>query len=88
MSTDRATDAFLYARKIAPGCDHIAIYCKCDTPYWLRESSPSERAREKAMCPPEVLSHDPAQQKANGTIPESAMLDLPWSRDGFDTKHK
>jgi hypothetical protein len=37
-------NAYKDARRIQPGCTHIQGHCKCEAPFWLRESSPEEEA--------------------------------------------
>lgn len=59
--TDRAINAYLYPRKVIPGCDHVRLYCKCDTPYHLREASPDEVRFEARLLPPlpkQELTHE------------------------------
>jgi hypothetical protein len=34
-------NAYAQARQLAPGCQH-QLGCRCDTPYWLRESTVAE----------------------------------------------
>lgn len=43
----RTINAFAHPRKVIPGCDHNRLYCKCDTPYWLRSSTPDESLVER-----------------------------------------
>jgi len=74
--TDRIIDAFLYPRKIVPGCDHNRLWCKCDTPYWLRVSTESELARELKLWPAEKSDGSATQHSAAGDIPGSAVSDL------------
>lgn len=38
-------DAYSRARRVQPGCQHY-LGCKCEAPYWLRDSSPVEQSRE------------------------------------------
>ena len=38
-------DAYTRARRVSPGCQHN-LGCKCEPPYWLRDSTPVEQARE------------------------------------------
>lgn len=52
MSDDAYTKPSVYKS----GCEH-RYACKCDTPYWLRESTPSEKAKEQRIKSPwEVVS--------------------------------
>jgi len=44
----RPMNAYRQPRKIYEGCQH-QLGCKCDPPYWLRESSPQEKKIEKGM---------------------------------------
>lgn len=39
-------DAFRNPQQVRPGCQH-QLGCKCVAPYWLRESTPAEEAREQ-----------------------------------------
>ena len=41
-------DAYRYPQKVSPGCQH-QLGCKCDPPFWLRESTPAEEARAARM---------------------------------------
>ena len=43
-ATERVVDAYRFARRVQPGCQH-QLGCKCDPPYWLREPSAAELAR-------------------------------------------
>lgn len=43
---ERPYDAYRRAYYIEKGCDHHGPYCKCDTPYWLRPSTPAEKLHE------------------------------------------
>lgn len=38
-----ALDAYARARRVQPGCQHNL---GCEAPYWLRDSTPVEQARE------------------------------------------
>jgi hypothetical protein len=62
MTDLRTPNAFLHPRKIVPGCDHNRLYCKCDTPYWLRSSTLDETLLENKFYPPRKLltSESPA----------------------------
>jgi hypothetical protein len=42
----RPYDAYRRGQYTERDCDHHGPYCKCDTPYWLRESLPIEQAHE------------------------------------------
>jgi len=44
----RSINAYRQPRKIQEGCQH-QLGCKCDPPYWLRESSPEEKKIERTM---------------------------------------
>lgn len=46
----REIDAYRYPQKVALGCQH-QLGCKCDPPYWLRDSTPAEEAHEAKMQP-------------------------------------
>lgn len=46
MTEGRTINAFAWPRKLIPGCDHNRLYCKCDTPYHLRQSTLDETLRE------------------------------------------
>lgn len=41
-------NAYQHQRLIRPGCEH-RLGCKCDTPYWLRPSTPSELVTESRI---------------------------------------
>lgn len=43
----RPYDAYRRGRYIEDGCDHAGPYCKCDTPFWLRPSTPVEQERQR-----------------------------------------
>lgn len=45
VTEPRVIDAYRFPQKVAPGCTH-QLACKCDPPYWLRTSSPTEEAHE------------------------------------------
>lgn len=42
----RILDAFTQPRQVVLGCQH-QLGCKCDPPYWLRQSSATELRREQ-----------------------------------------
>lgn len=44
----REVNAYRYAPRIRPGCQH-QLGCGCDVPYWLRASSKAEEAIEAAV---------------------------------------
>lgn len=53
----REVDAYRHARVVVEGRQHIPpARCKCETPFWLRESSSAERRRE--YVPPITLTRD------------------------------
>lgn len=41
----RPYDAYINPRYVVAECDHHGPYCKCDPPFWLRESTETERGR-------------------------------------------
>lgn len=51
---ERPYDSYRRPRYIADGCDHAGPYCKCDPPFWLRESTPLEQARAAAEADAET----------------------------------
>lgn len=85
--TERIINAFVYARKVQPGCEH-RLYCKCDVPYWLRESTLPELVRESQIWP-EIKTHDDsAQHLPERNIQGSAVSDLQGSGECSGTPHK
>jgi len=54
MTDPHPLDAYRYPRKIREGCTH-QFPCKCDPPYWLRESSPAELEREAKRQPERIV---------------------------------
>ena len=50
-------NAYRKARKINPGCQHL-LGCKCEPPYWLRESTQAETEIECALSQkPREIEH-------------------------------
>lgn len=41
-------NAYELELKVRPGCMH-RLGCKCETPYWLRPSTPDELRREEKI---------------------------------------
>jgi hypothetical protein len=56
---ERPYDAYRKPRYVVDGCDHNGVLCRCDVPYWLRESTPAEKAHEAAVGPEWVEIEEP-----------------------------
>jgi len=52
-------DAYRRPRRVAQGCQH-QLGCRCEPPYWLREPTAIELAREEHMRRP--FSATPGQE--------------------------